>query len=540
MKYITIYSSKKKGQNRNNTRLQSISNRELDMKQGPLPFTILTGFLGSGKTTVLNHILHNSQGVRVAVLVNEFGSIDIDSQLVNATVRDTFPDSIELANGCVCCTINTDLKFAVQKLTSSRGDIDHIVLETSGVSDPGPIADSLLLPELRSHVWLHSIVTVVDGEAFSPDCYGSTAARNQLAMADLALLNKSDLVEYRELAPLRQQMSAIMVKEGVVLTCKQGRFALEVLFDINPSNVEQPSLGATVSSSEISLSCMECCEHHAGGQCGGRARMAPREIQCGLVDDTAADAQGAAANIDYEPTASERGHLHQDRLQSWSYTSTSPLVLARLQPAMRDLPREGLLRVKGFLWIAGAEDLRLEFQMSGMRRFFFRQHSIPSGCRPKSEIVFIGRGLDDVDLQSMMEACSVASGCSLMSAPPVPHREELDEACWTRRDAFLRHLRSDERFQEHTSQRTGIPGTWVLFRVVGAEVHEIMGNDLTNSLLSMINQRQQVFLTHLEEDGHYLLRYDTADEHCVAEVWSEISWCVEDLLTKVYMTYFCC
>jgi G3E family GTPase len=160
-----------------------------------IPVTIITGFLGSGKTTLLNHILSNQDGIKTAVLVNEFGEIGIDNELLVTTGEDM----VELSNGCICCTINNDLVEAVYKILERPEKIDYLVVETTGLADPLPVALTFLGTDLRDLTRLDSIVTVVDAENFSIDLFNSQAAENQIAYADIILLNKSDLVDEADL-----------------------------------------------------------------------------------------------------------------------------------------------------------------------------------------------------------------------------------------------------------------------------------------------------------------------------------------------------
>ncbi|MDJ0544781.1 MAG: GTP-binding protein, partial [Microcystis sp. M53601_WE4] len=159
-------------------------------KQG-LPVTIITGFLGSGKTTLLNHILSNQQGLKTAVLVNEFGEIGIDNELIISS-----DDSmVELNNGCICCTINEDLIQAVYKVLERPEKIDYLVVETTGLADPLPVALTFLGTELREMTRLDSIVTMVDCANFSLDLFNSQAALSQITYGDIIVLNKTDLVD---------------------------------------------------------------------------------------------------------------------------------------------------------------------------------------------------------------------------------------------------------------------------------------------------------------------------------------------------------
>jgi G3E family GTPase len=154
-----------------------------------LPVTIVTGFLGSGKTTLVNHILANQHGLRVAVMVNEIGDIAIDNELIVGAGDDT----VELSNGCICCSINNDLADAVFGVLRREQKIDYLIVETSGLADPLPIALTFLRSEFRQSVRVDSIVALADAESFSLDLFDSKAAINQLRYADVVLLNKCDL-----------------------------------------------------------------------------------------------------------------------------------------------------------------------------------------------------------------------------------------------------------------------------------------------------------------------------------------------------------
>src|SRR5579883_79002 len=195
-------------------------------KQG-LPVTIITGFLGSGKTTLLNHILSNQQGLKTAVLVNEFGEIGIDNELIVTTDENM----VELNNGCICCTINNDLVDAVYKVLERQEKIDYLVVETTGLADPLPVALSFLGTELRDLTRLDSIITVVDAENFSLDLFNSEAAYSQISYGDIILLNKSDLVDETQLDALEVRIRDI--KEGArILRTVKGQVPLAMLLSV--------------------------------------------------------------------------------------------------------------------------------------------------------------------------------------------------------------------------------------------------------------------------------------------------------------------
>ena len=170
-----------------------------------IPVTVLTGYLGSGKTTLLNHILTQEHDQKVAVIVNEFGEIGIDNQLV----VDSDEEILEMNNGCICCTVRGDLIRIISKLLERREHFDHLIIETTGLADPAPVIQSFFVDEiLYKQTELDAVVTVVDAK-YIQDHWDSSEAQEQIAFADVILINKTDLVSQEQIKELTDKIRSL-------------------------------------------------------------------------------------------------------------------------------------------------------------------------------------------------------------------------------------------------------------------------------------------------------------------------------------------
>ena len=199
-----------------------------------IPVSILTGFLGAGKTTLLNHILREQTKYKFAVIINEVGKIGIDGGLI----ENQKDEIVEMSNGCVCCTVRKDLVTGIQKLLK-KGGFDYILIETTGIADPGPVAQTFLnIPALQRLVQLDAIITVVDAEQIFKQVDEVPVAIDQIAMADFVLLNKTDLVDEAQLGKVGEKIRSVNPHTRILRT-QNSKAPLDELLDIHAFDVDK-------------------------------------------------------------------------------------------------------------------------------------------------------------------------------------------------------------------------------------------------------------------------------------------------------------
>ena len=226
-----------------------------------VPVTLVTGFLGSGKTTLVNHILSNRAGVKAAVLVNELGDIGIDNDLIVAAEGGM----IELSNGCICCSTNNDLLDSIVRVLGRPEPVDHILVETTGVADPLPVAQTFQRPEFRDALRLDAIVAVADAEQFSLDLFDSQAVRSQLRHADAILVNKCDRVGEERLDSVEGKIRAVNAEARLLRTTRSA-VPLPLILDVD---LHRPASAATAIIMRISTMTVSC---HCPSKATGRSR----------------------------------------------------------------------------------------------------------------------------------------------------------------------------------------------------------------------------------------------------------------------------
>lgn len=350
--------------------------KENKMVNSRIPLTILTGFLGAGKTTLLNHILHGDHGLRLAVLVNDFGAVNIDAQLVVGVDGE---DTVNLANGCICCTIRDDLRRATLQICQRPDPPDHIVVETSGVSDPLAVANTFLLPPLRDAVLLEAIITIVDAEQVGsiPD-ENRVLAMDQIGTADIVIVNKVDLVTPEQLARVRQYIRQI-VPQSRILETSFGQAPVDLLLGLGLSLPFQPP---TRAAHDVHV--------HAAHEGNGHADHHEHDH-------------------DHEHDGDHHhGHEHGDHtllFHTWHYWEARPFTFKAIKQAVNNLPTT-IYRAKGFLYSNEAPDRQCVLQIVGKRVHLVVGE--PWGSRqPETSLVFIGQadGVDPALLAASFAAC---------------------------------------------------------------------------------------------------------------------------------------
>lgn len=340
-----------------------------------IPVTVLTGYLGAGKTTLLNRILSENHGKKYAVIVNEFGEIGIDNDLIIGADEEVF----EMNNGCICCTVRGDLVRIMDGLMKRKGKFDAIIVETTGLADPAPVAQTFFVDEdVQKNARLDAVVTVADAKWLSDRLKDAPEAKNQIAFADVIVLNKTDLVTKPELAEVEARIRAInpyaklhrteRCSVALADVLDRGAFDLDRILDIEPD-----FLNADDHDHDH--------DHHHHGH-------------------------------DHHHHDHGHGlkHYHDEDMQSLSLKTDKPLDPNVFMPWLQNLVQvEGgkILRSKGILAFHDDDD-RYVFQGVHMMLEGNHQRKWKDGEPRESRLVFIGRELPEKAIREGFESCIVS------------------------------------------------------------------------------------------------------------------------------------
>src|SRR5437660_6505012 len=343
-----------------------------------IPVTVLTGYLGAGKTTLLNRILSENHGKKYAVIVNEFGEIGIDNDLIIGADEEVF----EMNNGCVCCTVRGDLVRIMEGVMKRKGKFDAIIVETTGLADPAPVAQTFFVDEdVQKNARLDAVVTVADARWLSDRLKDAPEAKNQIAFADVIVLNKTDLVSKGELSEVEARIRGInpyaklhrteRCKVALADVLERGAFDLDRILEIEPAFLEADDHDHDHDHHEHSHD-----DHH---------------------DDHSHSHGGLK-------------HYHDEEMQSLSLRTDKPLDPTKFMPWLQQLvATEGqkILRSKGILAFSDDDD-RYVFQGVHMMLECDHQRAWKDGEPRESRLVFIGRELPEQRIRDGFENCIVA------------------------------------------------------------------------------------------------------------------------------------
>ena len=348
-------------------------------KNEKIPVTVLTGYLGAGKTTLLNRILSEPHGKKYAVIVNEFGEIGIDNDLVVGADEEVF----EMNNGCICCTVRGDLVRILDGLMRRKGKFDAIIVETTGLADPAPVAQTFFIDEnVGKKTKLDAVVTVADAKWLKDRLKDAPEAKNQIAFADVILLNKTDLVSREELEDVEARIRSInpyarvhkteRAKIALNEVLERNAFDLDRILDIEPDFLESDDHDHDHDHDH---------GHHDHGH----------------------------HHHDHDHKHSHGGlkHYHDEDMQSISINTDKPLNPDKFFPWVQNLVQtEGpnILRCKGILSFKD-DDRRFVFQ--GVHMILDGDHQLPwkDGEKRVSRAVFIGRNLPGKMITEGFESC---------------------------------------------------------------------------------------------------------------------------------------
>ncbi len=325
------------------------------------PVTILTGFLGAGKTTFLNHLMQQNQGIRYAIIENEFGEQGIDSELV-IRPEETI---VEMNNGCLCCTLNDNLYDILNDLFERRDEFDEIIIEATGVADPTGLAEPFVAhPLVKQHFPIKGVICLVDAEQIETQLVETEEAKNQVAYSDILLINKTDLVKPEYIEELAQKLRKKNPLASIVFGNKQAFPHL----DLKPEQSPLDDL-------------FKHAHHHDHGE---------KEQQFPI-----------------SKPHHHHHHHHTEEIISHTFRFDQPFNYQLLNQQLfvyLMLQSAGLYRMKGLVWLEGSEDCYV-VQSVGKRLDIGKKDAWPVGEAKRSVMVFIGKNLQRKGIERLLNKC---------------------------------------------------------------------------------------------------------------------------------------
>jgi len=372
-----------------------------------VPVTILTGLLGAGKTTLLNRILAEQHGHRIAVIENEFGPTGVDNDLL---VHDSEEQIVEMNNGCVCCTVRGDLARILGELRQKRdaGQIsfERVVIETTGMANPGPVTQTFFVDEdVGRNYLIDGVITVVDAKHGHATLDHQPEAQNQVGFADRILLSKTDLVDAEELRSLRDRLVR-MNPRAPIRQVHMGRIAVDEIFDIGGFKLDSV---LELDPDFLAAEHPDAARARASQQAHGHGADHDHDDDHGCEQCEGAGEEEHAHEHEGEHGHGHHHHAHDDAIKAFVFRSERPFDAGRLEDTMSALVQvygPDLLRYKGVLFVRGS-GRRMILQGVHMLMGVEPGRSWERRDTPSSKMVFIGRNLPQEVFIRGLESCLI-------------------------------------------------------------------------------------------------------------------------------------
>lgn len=342
-----------------------------------IPITIITGFLGAGKTTFINKVLNENKDKKFGLLINEFGEIGIDGQLVETSDNE---EIVEMSNGCICCVVRTDLVKAVQKLVDQG--IDYILIETSGLAEPAPVIQTFEQETLGGKIYLDGVVCLIDAQNYDTLAEDYKTALEQIKFSDIIILNKVEdakekVVEDLELLVNKFSRNANVLKNNNLdtkLVIETGNWTFDRLAELEDSHAH--------SDESEHAECKKCCGH---GDC---------DHKC---DDDKCE------------NHNHHKHHEHEEIDEFVYVKKQPFHVEKIDDFFSKKLPKNIIRGKGFMNIDLGEDDGQKlflFQMVGASKIIHPLEKVKENLDPQTtKIVFIGKDIDKQFLASELDSC---------------------------------------------------------------------------------------------------------------------------------------